>query len=249
MNDECIEPDEIRQQMEQTRESLQSKLVTLQQQVKDTVQEATGAVEAVKETVVTVKDTVQGTVETVKDTVQDTVDTVQEAVGTVKDSLDLGRHVQEHPWLMVGGAALVGFVGTRLLSRIGEPAPTASPAQPKPAQRNGHAASIHASAPPEPKRTWWDMLGEHYGDELTKLKGLAVGTVGGVVREMVVANVGPALADQVKEVLDSFTTKLGGKVINGPILKGSPGPEQNSDQQSYEHLDMAMEKSLVSGRW
>jgi ElaB/YqjD/DUF883 family membrane-anchored ribosome-binding protein len=251
MNDELNEPDAIRQQMEQTRESLQSKLETLEQQVKDTVQEATGAVtdtvDAVKETVETVKDTVQGTVDTMRETVQETV-------ASVKDTLDLSQHVKDHPWLMFAGATLVGFAGTRLLSRALAPkeslepvlAPLAAP--PPPAARNGHSSASPA-APPPARASWWDALTEHYGDELAKLKGLVVGTAGGVVREVLTANVGPVLAEQVKDVVNTFTTKLGGHVIEGPILESFTGPRPDPQERSQERPYEATDKVLATARW
>lgn len=100
------ETEVIRQQMAETRSSLQDKLETLEQQVKETVQEATDSVqtvkEAVQETVGTVKETVQDTVESVKGTVQDTVE-------SVKQSLNVSDHVRNHPWLFFAGAATVGL--------------------------------------------------------------------------------------------------------------------------------------------
>lgn len=113
-------PEVIRQQMEETRASLQDKLEVLEQQVINTVQDASQTVENVKDTMEAVKDTVQGTAETVKETVQDTVQ-------SVKDTLSIDRQVREHPWAMLAGAAVVGFLGGRLLQRL-----TAIPSQPLP---------------------------------------------------------------------------------------------------------------------
>jgi ElaB/YqjD/DUF883 family membrane-anchored ribosome-binding protein len=109
------EPEVIRQQMCDTRASLQDKLETLEQQVTDTVQ---GAAEAASETVQTVKEAVQDTVEAVKSTVENTVE-------SVKDTLSLSKQVEAHPWGMFIGAALVGYAGTRLLF-----SPGSTPASP-----------------------------------------------------------------------------------------------------------------------
>jgi ElaB/YqjD/DUF883 family membrane-anchored ribosome-binding protein len=94
------ESEVIRQQMEETRTSLAEKLETLEQQVVGTVQGATTAV--------------ADTVESVKDAVQETVSTVQESV---HDALDLSRHVERHPWAMVGGSVALGYLAGRLLGR------------------------------------------------------------------------------------------------------------------------------------
>ena len=64
-----------------------------------------------------VKESVQGTVDSVKETVQGTVDSVKETMSDtvegVKQTFDLHRQVDQHPYLMVGGAVVVGFVAGR----------------------------------------------------------------------------------------------------------------------------------------
>jgi hypothetical protein len=62
-------------------------------------------------------------------------------------------------------------------------------------------------------------IGEHYADELNKLQGLAIGVIGAVVREMVTSWSPPALTEQITDVVDSLTTKLGGKTIHGPLYQ------------------------------
>jgi ElaB/YqjD/DUF883 family membrane-anchored ribosome-binding protein len=207
------EPEVIRQQMEETRTGLQAKLETLEQQVKDTVQ---GATEAVSETVETVKETVKDTVETVKETVEETVE-------SVKDTFNLAKHVEEHPWAAFACATVCGFVGTRLVLRYlpdgDRPSPPALTYVPRP------AVASAPTTPPVPKRSWWSWIADHYRDELHKLQGLAVGTAGGIVREMLTEKLQPELRQHVKEVIDGFTTKLGGQLIEGPILTpAAPAP-------------------------
>jgi len=211
------ETEVIRRQMEETRSALQEKLETLEQQVKETVQETTeavtGTVEAVKATVETVKGTVQDTVETVKDTVEETVQ-------TVKETLDLQRMVNAHPWPMFAGAAAVGFVGGRLLSSLPAGRAPAAPGTKSPSANFGgiHAGASALQTPAPPRRSWWSFLTDHYSEELDKLKGLAIATVGNVVREMVTENVPPQMATQTREVIDGIVTKLGARPIDEPIF-------------------------------
>jgi len=224
------EPEVIRQQMEETRSDLQTKLETLEQQVKDTVQEAT---EAVSDTVATVKETVKETVETVKETVEETVE-------SVKETFNLTRQVQAHPWPAFACATLVGFVGSRLLLRWraqGE-TPAAAPTLAPPTSLYASPAAAAESVPSTPaasKGSWWSWLADHYGEEMDKLKGLAVATAGGIVREMVTENVAPEFGQRVKEVIDGFTAKLGGEPIDGPILlpassAGTPTKERKPEE-------------------
>jgi hypothetical protein len=205
-------PEVIRHQMAETRASLQDKLESLEHQVVDTVQ---GAAAAVTDTVKTVREAVEGTVETVKGSVADTVE-------SVKDSLDLKRQVEEHPWGMMLGSVAIGFVGGRLLDSLGSPEalpPPAYPAvgglqasdiRPADARRNGagHAGPSFLSS-----------LATQFAPELTQLKSMAVGAMLGIVRDMVSQSAPPQMSSQLAEVVDNLTVKLGGKPVQGPVLR------------------------------
>jgi len=232
------EPDMIRQQMEETRTSLQSKLETLENQVVNTVQDSVTAVTdtvesvkaAVQDTVDSVKDTFQETVDTVKDTVQGTVDSMQETVETVKEHLDIRQYVEEYPWAMFLGSAAVGYVGGCLLR--GTPAPSRSALPPGPVfqgepmaretprqrfvdENRVSSAPRHAE---QPKESWFNSLNDLFGNEMTKLKGLAIGTALGIVRDMVASSTPPPVAKELAEVIDNFTVKLGGEPIHAAFL-------------------------------
>jgi ElaB/YqjD/DUF883 family membrane-anchored ribosome-binding protein len=254
------ETEVIRQQMAETRSSLQDKLETLEQQVKETVQEATDSVqtvkEAVQETVGTVKETVQDTVESVKGTVQDTVE-------SVKQSLNVSDHVRNHPWLFFAGAATVGFVGTRWLSERQElrerydttfmppPRPVMMASSTAPAARpNGARPAPTASSSASEAKTpsFWSKITEHYGDELKRLQGLAIGTVAAVVRQMIEPATPPAIAEQVHEILDSFTTKLGGTPVHGPLFASEERSETNPAEYRHDAgMQRPEESSSASG--
>src|SRR5438128_4956014 len=180
------EPEEvIKQQMVETRASLAEKLETLEQQVVGKVHCATSAV---TDTVDSVKEAVQQTVELAKTSVHDTVD-------AVKDTFDIARHVREHPWLMVGGSVSVGFAAGCLLShgrattaRLAAAVPTLSTLAPgagpqrdgETRQRMGEEAGSRDSSA--------GLLGEvgrKFEPELQMLKGLALGTMLGVARDMI----------------------------------------------------------------
>jgi len=241
----------IHHQMDETRSALQEKLETLEQQVKNTVQDAT---EAVSGTVETVKDAVQETVETVKDTVQDTVE-------SVKKTFDISQHVQDHPWAMFLGATAVGFLATRWLAR---PAPAAMAySQPIPesptASRNGGALGGNglsgspqkaAASQPAAESSTGNWLTETFHDELAKVKGLAVGALGGVVRDMLTSAVEPTMAEQIKDVVNGFTAKMGGHVMEGPILPPSKPDEEDAKNASREKDDPRSEGRVrETARW
>jgi len=234
------ESEVIQHQMEETRTALQDKLETLEQQVKNTVQDAT---EAVSDTVATVKDAVQDTVETVKDTVHDTVE-------TVKGTFDIAAHVNAHPWPMFLGATAVGFAAGRFIMRdtsmskslatASAPAASSTPAMTYHNGTGGNGFTTTPNielSPAPPKKHWWSSMADQYGEEIAQVKGLALGTIGGIIREMVTSSAPPALAEQIKEVVDGTTVKLGGRVVQGPILSSSGStshtPQSPSEDSPY----------------
>jgi len=95
----------IRDQMAETRSALSEKLEALQDQVLGTVE---GTTRSVTDTVEAVQEAVQDTVGTVKESFQETVQ-------SVKSAFDLSEQMQKHPWLLLGGAVVVGYAGGRLL--------------------------------------------------------------------------------------------------------------------------------------
>jgi phage-related protein len=98
------EPEVIQRQMEQTRSALAEKLGELERQVMDTVQSTTA----------TVSETVENVTEAVSETVENVSEAVSEAVQTVKSTFDIKGHVERHPWPMLGGSVVLGFLGGRL---------------------------------------------------------------------------------------------------------------------------------------
>jgi ElaB/YqjD/DUF883 family membrane-anchored ribosome-binding protein len=213
------EPEQIRQEIEKTHGELTKKLSLVEDQLVNTV---TGATSDVAETIRTVKDSVEGTVEAVKETVEETVE-------TVKRTFDLPYQVRQRPWLMVGGSVVAGFVAGSLLggrSRAGwdtagsggggdygtafqSPATYSDTA----ARSNGSAAPAAPSKPGLLDRLWESLDGE-----IGKVKELAIGSLVGMLRDVAKRSLPESLAPQVEEILNNVTTKLGGKVIPGPVL-------------------------------
>lgn len=211
------QPEVIRQQMEETRASLTDKLESLENQVVGTMQDATTAV---TETVENVKEAFADTVETVKGTVRDTVE-------SVKETFDLPRQVDRHPWLMVGGSVAVGFLCGRLVGGRASPGgalhgPAYSPMRPIRPEGERYAAEsarVHHPVAEAPARGWLSSLGDTFGGEIDKLKGLAIGTGLGVVREMISKNVPDQLSERLTEVIDDITRKLGGQPVQGLMAR------------------------------
>jgi ElaB/YqjD/DUF883 family membrane-anchored ribosome-binding protein len=221
------EADAIRTQMEDTRASLTEKLETLEQQIVETVQ---GATSAVTDTVASVKDAVTDTVSEVKATVSETVD-------TVKSTFDIEQQVQKHPWLVFAGAIAAGFVAERLLNRVLEPRqgaiPPSLPTPPMPVTQpdlqpiyggnghshagNGHLRTEAVSDPTRPHnrvtlpaQTEASGLTDLFGKEIEQLKKVAIGTTMDLVRDLVTDAIPAPVREDLRQILDSVTTKLGG---------------------------------------
>jgi len=208
------EAEVIRHQMEHTRESLTDKLETLENRVLDTVH---GATTAVTDTVQTVKDAVSDTVESVKDTVEDTVD-------SVKETFDVNRQMRRHPMVMLGLSAGAGFLVGRLMSRVTRSATRAARVTGAVSGAVTGAVEAHRSAPEprpaqprereQPSSGLMDRLTGTFGQELDKLKGLALGSLLGVVRNFVEKSVPhEELRHRLTGVVDDVTRKLGGEPI------------------------------------
>jgi ElaB/YqjD/DUF883 family membrane-anchored ribosome-binding protein len=217
-------PEAIRHQIAETRADLTEKLEALEQRVIDTVADATDAV----------ADTVEAVQQSVDDTVQAVKGTVHDTVGSVKHALDVGRHVDRHPWAMLGGSLAAGFVLGRLLPprpRVGRSItqssvetlpPRAEAARQSPGFPSAGNGFRPAPAPlPEArvfKRSLFAEFTETCAPEIQKLKGLAIGALMSVARDWIKQSVAPSLGPQLEQLLDRVTTKLGGEPLPGPVL-------------------------------
>jgi len=228
------QPEVIRQQMEEKRSQLAEKLEALESQVTDTVQATTAVV---TETVDAVKETVSN----VTDTVKETVDQAAEAVHSVGRALDIRLQTEQNPWLVFGGSLALGFTVAQLLPSFKENGRDDSHdrtwgerLQALEASSSTQGVGRHqtAATPPaaetraepqdEGQKGWlWDQLG--------RLKGLALGSLMGVVRDLAARNLPGELGQRVAQEVDSLTTHIGGEPIHGSLF-GQTSQESSSTQ-------------------
>jgi ElaB/YqjD/DUF883 family membrane-anchored ribosome-binding protein len=221
------DPNVIRQNIEQTRSALTEKLETLEAEVKGTVQGA--------------KATVDNTIETVKSTVQETIH-------SVKRTFDLAYQTEQHPWPMVGGSVVAGFVCGHLfdaLTAVGRHhghgfghAPRYEPPRYEPPPAASSLASQSAAAADRPNgftggpsaapsagessmSSLLQWVSRQFGPEIEQLKGMAIGAAVGVVRDLVKRNIPEHLGPQVEEVMNNITSKLGGQPVRGEVLSSA----------------------------
>jgi len=220
----------IHHQMERTRASLADKLDTLENQVLGTVKDATSAVadtvqDATSAVTHTVED-VKSAVGSVTDSIQDTVQSVKD---TVKETFDLHEHFRRHPWAMMGGSVAAGFFAGWMLGPPSRREETPARAIPPPMPRE----SYQSLPPSEPVASTNGSAG--IPAILEKLKGMAVGSIMGVLRKMVLDVAPENFKADLTRLVDDVTTKLGGK------------PVQDSEEESGEEQRPSSE-GVTNGR-
>jgi ElaB/YqjD/DUF883 family membrane-anchored ribosome-binding protein len=224
--------------MEETRASLANKLEALESQVRDTVQSASEAISSTVDGVKDVVTTVSDTVGTVSDKVVETVDTVKEKVA---DTFDIGKYVEQSPWAAVGVSVAVGFCAGQLMPLFQPRGQTyAGPTHhTPPTPSNGAARSSE----------WGSVLGNLWQQASGPLQGLAMGTVLGVVRELVNRNLPDEWQGELTKMLDNITTELGGKPMSGNWLAelfpakcnghaGGQGPSPQGSEPFNPHANV-----------
>jgi len=189
------ETEMIRKQMEETRESLAGKLGALEERVLNTLNDTTGSVVS--------------TVESARDAVRSTVTSVH-------DALDVKQHVRRHPWGMVVGAIVIGYVGGQLLMPSRQ-APRLSDVR---RRRHELARLTPADGQGASERSLLERESERFEPAMRKLKDLAICAGAGVVAKMVLPSVSPELRDPVQDVIDEFAS----------ALKSTAAPEREPEE-------------------
>jgi ElaB/YqjD/DUF883 family membrane-anchored ribosome-binding protein len=191
----------IRQQMADTRASMTEKIEALEKQVTETVKETT---ETVSETVDTASETVQKTVEAISDTVE-----------AVKETFDIPAHIQNHPWMAMGGAVALGYALGHLLlpshRHTMQPTPRPTPT-PTPYQS---ATSSTPTPAPQPAPHQEEKREQHpnLGDVLGQFKELAIGTAVGLLGKVLLEAVPQDVRGSLSGWVNQLTEALGGKKV------------------------------------
>ncbi len=212
------EIEDTQRHIEDTRSAMTEKLELLGERVLETVEGAQASVEEMVEnvrdtvdtTVATVKQTVEGAQASVERVVENVKGTVTDTVATVKHTFDISYQVEHHPWRMVGGATLVGYLlGSRRGSKpsaafftpdspVFAAGPTAAYARPG----RSPSSSSEPSAPPPPPQGMVSGVLEQFKDEIALIKSAAVGavmsTLWGMVKQAPLPAASPMQRDQPK---------------------------------------------------
>jgi len=235
--------EETRHDIEETRASMSEKLELLEERVRDTLEETRTAVGdivdnvkgTVEDTVGAVKETVDGAKSTVENIVENVKETMDDTVTKVKRSFDLRYQVEQNPWLMVGGAVVVGSIIGSLLNRgdedrrhysysgdsvhngnyvadaTGGTGPYSISGEEDGA--TNQANSVPSYQAPQKQSSWGSALGQ-FQEEFDVVKGVVtsavMGTVMKTLQEMIRQNI-PSMASQFDEAMDRIAKKWGVK--------------------------------------
>jgi hypothetical protein len=166
-----------------------------------------------------------GTVQSAQETVEDSIQMAKDTVATVKRNFDIKYQVEQHPWAMMGGCFFAGLALGGLFLRLrrrsrqapNRPAGNETPLAGSPrlfAEHRGNDSIDTAAPPPRPHSMSANRPGffGQFHEEIDQVKGMAIGYVMGRVRDSI-KNAVPQLASQIDDVMNSVTTKLGGKPV------------------------------------
>jgi hypothetical protein len=213
-------PDFLRKQMQETKSQLSEKLESLEQQFSDAVQSTGTAVNS-------------------------TVQAVEHATHFLSNALDVRRQINRHPWLVLGGAIVVGYVAVDLLKgpknsnlqgadrSSSVPDPAASDASQKNATRTlkstENATAFAATRHPSRKGSSWDQL-----------RNIAMRSLMATV-PIVVAQIVPRILNQ---VMDDWV----GTPTNHAENLGEPQSSRTQKQSSEaaQRLRIAVTESVRS---
>jgi len=209
------ETDMIRDQMAETRTSLTEKIDKLQEQVLGTVE---GTTRTVTQTVEAVQEAVQDTVGSVKESFQDTVD-------TVKSAFDLSEQMNKHPWLMMGGAVAVGFLGGRMLlghdyKALPPPSDGSAPRRP-PSRTEATTAAVSSAA--SATAGWLEELAAPL---LKQAEQMALGMLAGVASDLIHSSAPEGMRGQLNEMVEKFASSAGTTPIRGLFSGDQAGQGQ-----------------------
>jgi len=205
----------IRQQMAQTRAGMAEKLESLEYQIRDDVHTA-----ATK---------VSDSVDKVMEQIDTTKASISNTVQSIKETCSVTQQTQKHPWGMMAGAAAVGLISGRLLhgnNSNGSHRDQQITSPPRSVHSDDDVPRVHASAESPAviasEERQQDVLAkvlDSFRPEIAILKGMAIGAMFGLLRDVVLRSAPPTLEQQLGTAFDGLTVRLGGQPIRGQVFQ------------------------------
>jgi hypothetical protein len=217
----------IERQIRETRNNLSERVETLEREVFGIVH---GTTTAVTESMENAKEAVHETVSEVKDS-------FHEVIETLRDTVDIRLQVERHPYAVLCGAVIVGYLTPRLVDRLtvrpipqnGQPLSqafpsTIGPAPEKDTPQLGHFGSDEKAAVVPQGHLSPDISTLSQGRfayEIGRLKAIVLGTAFGALRDYIVESTPQRIGTELADIIDSVTRKLGGQPIPGPVFSSN----------------------------
>ncbi|MDP2323595.1 MAG: hypothetical protein Q8N51_06145, partial [Gammaproteobacteria bacterium] len=114
------------------------------------------------------------------------------------------------------------------------PNPGPQPAAMRQAHPGGPPAPQRPKPQPGPAKSNGGGFGVMFQGEIAQLRGLALGMLFGVLRDVVMDSVSKPVAQHVDGMFDSFTNRMGGKPVHGRMLPERKRPEPVPDMDEPE---------------
>ncbi len=165
---------------------------------------------------------------------------MNEAMSSVRDALNVSRQAHEHPWLLVGGSVVAGYVGGRLLDSMEGgrfPSHLSLPVRPEQFLPEDSEVRQRIETEPPPRRSgsfFLKALTDTFAPEFNKLKRVALGVAMGLMCDRISESVPPQLKGDLTDLMDRFTVKLGGQ----PTPPGYD-PLKGDDREEHNGSEMA----------
>jgi ElaB/YqjD/DUF883 family membrane-anchored ribosome-binding protein len=108
-------------QMDERQAAVTENMGQVEAQVQEIIDRVTSTLEGALKGFKQVQDTVDGAKAAVDEVLERVTGTVHETVERVQPTADLLEHVQQNPWLLLGGAILMGYLLARLARESASP--------------------------------------------------------------------------------------------------------------------------------
>jgi ElaB/YqjD/DUF883 family membrane-anchored ribosome-binding protein len=97
-------------QIDERRAAVTENLEGVEERVQETVDGVKSTVDSAMEGFKQVQETIDGAKAAVDEMLESVTGTVNDTVERMKPAADLFEHVQQNPWLLLGGAILMGYI-------------------------------------------------------------------------------------------------------------------------------------------
>jgi len=146
-------------------------------------------------------------IESAKASINRGVESMKSAVESIKQSVDLNHQVQQRPWIMLFGAAGLGFVGGAILHSATGRADQRHP---------GNGRTRTGDVGPQPPERQEDpgmfaKLGDLFAPQAQLARDVAVGTIFQLARDWVRDGKKSPLSQPMKDFFDESEKKFGGR--------------------------------------